>query len=203
MQVNQDFLDDCPLVDEADNLHLAVAVFTDQRVDFQDLLNTFPPHQRRYSSLFVWADIDYLFICCLVRALSSQTLFLLFPKHSVWLEAVIPDELKWLLQYRLGNGSYKFQRVEGLKILFVFSMTYLRTKQHCFRLLDILDLRVRKCVADDILRQAFYPLIILWLYPYLMMNVKTGVVTPFYDHLDECIIDQLILKIGSIYNFKV
>jgi hypothetical protein len=27
-------------------------VFTDQRVDFPDLLDTFPPHQWWYSSLF-------------------------------------------------------------------------------------------------------------------------------------------------------
>jgi hypothetical protein len=52
MQMNKDSLDDRPFVDEADNLHLAAAVFTDQRVDFPDLLDTFPPHQWWYSSLF-------------------------------------------------------------------------------------------------------------------------------------------------------
>jgi len=34
MQMNQNFLDDRLLVDETDNLHLAAAVFTDQRIDF-------------------------------------------------------------------------------------------------------------------------------------------------------------------------
>ncbi len=52
MQMNHNFLDDRPLVDEADNLHLAAAVFTDQRINFPDLLDTSPPHQWRYSSRF-------------------------------------------------------------------------------------------------------------------------------------------------------
>ena len=52
MQMNQNRLDDRPLAVETDNLHLAAAVFTDERIDFPDFLDTFPPHQWRYSSRF-------------------------------------------------------------------------------------------------------------------------------------------------------
>jgi hypothetical protein len=51
----------------------------------------------------------------------------------------------------LGDGGYKLQRVEDLKIFFVLSITHLRAVQHGLRLLDILDLGVRKCVTNNIL----------------------------------------------------
>ena len=54
MQMNQNLLDDRPLVDDTDNLHLVAAVFTDQRIDFPDLFDTFPQDQWRYSSRFAW-----------------------------------------------------------------------------------------------------------------------------------------------------
>jgi hypothetical protein len=41
----------------------------------------------------------------------------------------------------LGDGGTELQRIKDLEILFVLSMAHLRTIQHCFRLIDILDLR--------------------------------------------------------------
>jgi len=51
----------------------------------------------------------------------------------------------------LGDGSYKVERVKDLKIFVALSMTHFRTVQHGLRLLDILDLGVRKCLTNNIL----------------------------------------------------
>ncbi len=90
----------------------------------------------------------------------------------------------------LADGGNELQWGEYLEIFLVLSMTHLRAVHHCCCLLDILDLGVRKCVSDNILRQVFYPFLILRFNPHLIMNVKTGVVTPLHDHRNKCVIDQ-------------
>lgn len=86
IQMGENLFDHFPLVDKADNLHLASALGTPQRINFPNFLDAFMPYQLRYSLWLVVPDI-YIF-----AVLGSLTLllypfprFLLFsvPSHSI------------------------------------------------------------------------------------------------------------------------
>ena len=193
----QDALDHVALVDERNDAHLFLALRTQERVGFPDLLDEFAPFRGRDAARLVFGDIDGLNGPARGGGLFGGV-FVPLAAHLVRIPSVVPDELKTLIRDVLGDGRYEVARTEDLEVALDLRVEAGTVDNRSVRIgaVGLRDLHLfdGKGAPDDVLGQALQILALVGEYPPAPMHVEPGMhpaaqhVGPF--HRQQALVHQ-------------